>query len=55
MRYLKIVWCFIISLIIMPLTNVHALSLGGVDVEVVTNGDGLYADSYETGRYIYWI
>ena len=28
-------------------------SIGGQDVEVVTTGDGLYADEYEDGRYIY--
>lgn len=27
--------------------------LGGKEVEVVTNGDGLYKDEYEEGRYIY--
>ena len=27
--------------------------IGGQDLEVVTTGDGLYADSYEEGRYIY--
>ena len=27
--------------------------IGGQDVEVVTSGDGLYADEYEDGRYIY--
>ena len=28
-------------------------SIGGQTVEVVTSGDGLYEDQYETGRYIY--
>ena len=28
-------------------------SIGGQNVEVVTSGDGLYEDQYETGRYIY--
>ena len=28
-------------------------SIGGQIVEVVTSGDGLYEDQYETGRYIY--
>ena len=28
-------------------------TIGGQDVEVVTTGDGLYADEYEGGRYIY--
>ncbi len=29
------------------------VDMGGQDVEVVTSGDGLYEDQYETGRYIY--
>src|SRR5699024_1470223 len=28
-------------------------TIGGQDVEVVESGDGLYADEYEEGRYIY--
>ncbi len=28
-------------------------SIGGIDVAVVTSGDGLYADSTESGRYVY--
>ena len=28
-------------------------TIGGQDVKVVTEGDGLYADEYEEGRYIY--
>ena len=28
-------------------------SIGGQTVELVTSGDGLYEDQYETGRYIY--
>ena len=28
-------------------------TIGGQEVEVVTEGDGLYADEYEEGRYIY--
>ena len=31
----------------------ETVSLGGQDVETVTYGDGLYADSYEPGRYVY--
>ena len=29
------------------------VDMGGQNVEVVTSGDGLYEDQYETGRYIY--
>ena len=28
-------------------------TIGGQEVEVVTTGDGLYADEYESGKYIY--
>ena len=28
-------------------------TIGGQPVEIVTSGDGLYADEYESGRYIY--
>ena len=28
-------------------------TIGGQEVEIVTSGDGLYADEYEPGRYIY--
>ncbi len=27
--------------------------LGGIEIEPITDGDGLYADEYEEGRYIY--
>ena len=36
---------------VVPGTN--NILLGGQEVEVVTSGDGLYADEYEAGRYIY--
>ncbi len=36
---------------VVPGTN--NILLGGKEVEVVTSGDGLYADEYEAGRYIY--
>ena len=29
------------------------IEMGGQNVELVTSGDGLYEDQYETGRYIY--
>ena len=29
------------------------VNMGGQDVELVTTGDGLYEDEYESGRYIY--
>ena len=29
------------------------INVGGQDVELVSTGDGLYADEYESGRYIY--
>ena len=29
------------------------VDMGGQDVELVTSGDGLYEDQYESGRYIY--
>ena len=29
------------------------VDIGGVDVTPVTEGDGLYEDEYEEGRYIY--
>ncbi len=29
------------------------VNIGGQDVELVTTGDGLYADEYESGRYFY--
>ena len=29
------------------------ITIGGQEVELVESGDGLYADSYESGRYIY--
>ncbi len=31
----------------------ETVSLGGQNVETVTYGDGLYADEYEAGRYVY--
>ncbi len=30
-----------------------SITIGGQDVELVSAGDGLYEDSYESGRYIY--
>ena len=35
------------------ITNKDSLNIGGIDVSLVSSGDGLYADSYEDGRYIY--
>ena len=31
----------------------ESIDMGGQDVELVTSGDGLYEDQYESGRYIY--
>ena len=54
MQKLKILfWITIGLIIILPGISVKALSLGGVNVNVVTSGDGLYTDSYENGRYVY--
>ena len=54
MQKLKILfWITIGLIIILPGVSVKALSLGGVNVNVVTSGDGLYTDSYENGRYVY--
>ncbi len=47
-------FCIVVGLIVfLPGDAAKALSLGGVDVDVVTSGDGLYVDSYEDERYIY--
>ena len=34
-------------------TVLEKIDMGGQKVEVVTSGDGLYEDTYESGRYIY--
>ncbi|MCI9084548.1 MAG: hypothetical protein HFH46_02895, partial [Bacilli bacterium] len=34
-------------------TGGNTINVKGVDVELATEGDGLYADEYEIGRYIY--
>ena len=47
-----VIGLFILGMII-PGIGVKAVSIGGVDVDVVTSGDGLYADEYEPGRYVY--
>ncbi len=47
-------FCIVVGLIVfLPGDAAKALSLGGVDVDLVTSGDGLYVDSYEDERYIY--
>ena len=33
--------------------DISVPTIGGQEVEIVESGDGLYEDSYETGRYIY--
>ena len=48
--FLSIVFCM---LVLLPFTNVKALSVGGIDVPVVTSNDGLYSDTYESGRHVY--
>ena len=48
---------FIISIfmlgMILPNINVKAVSMGEIDVDTVTSGDGLYSDEYTPGRYVY--
>ena len=44
---------FVGMLVLLPCMNVKALLVGGIDVPVVTSNDGLYADTYESGRHIY--
>ncbi len=49
----KIFGVILFVIFIIPGMQVKALSVGGIEVNVVTTGDGLYADTYEEGRYIY--
>ena len=43
---------FVLGMIITNI-DVKAVSIGGINVDTVTSGDGLYEDGYEKGRYIY--
>ena len=36
-----------------PPQETETIEIGGQEVEIVTEGDGLYKDEYEDGRYIY--
>ena len=38
---------------VVPTPGDDTVNMGGQDVELVSSGDGLYEDSYESGRYIY--
>ncbi len=54
MKISKIFLEMFVSLItFVPLVNVKAINLGGINVDTVTSGDGLYQDQYENGRYVY--
>ena len=44
---------FLSILLIIPSINVKALSMGGVEVNTVIEGDGLYEDIYVPGKYVY--
>ena len=52
MKKIIIITLFILG-IILPNINVKAVSIGGINVDTINSGDGLYIDSYESGRYIY--
>ena len=38
---------------VIPTPGEDGVNMGGQNVEIVSSGDGLYEDSYESGRYIY--
>ena len=38
---------------VVPTPGEDGVNMGGQNVELVSSGDGLYEDSYESGRYIY--
>jgi len=38
---------------VIPTPGEDGVNMGGQNVELVSSGDGLYEDSYESGRYIY--
>ncbi len=48
-----LIMCALILGVFLPFISVKALSIGGQEVEVVTRGNGLYADEYETDKYDY--
>lgn len=52
MKKILIISLFVLG-IILPNIDVKAVSIGGVEVNTVTEGDGLYADENNPGRYIY--
>ena len=52
MKKIIIISIFILG-IILPSISVKATSIGGINVDTVTSGDGLYTDQYENGRYVY--
>ena len=38
---------------VIPTPGEDGVNIGGQNVELVSSGDGLYEDQYESGRYIY--
>ena len=48
-----IVISFFVLGMILPNINVKVVSMGEIDVDTVTSGDGLYSDEYTPGRYVY--
>lgn len=52
MKKLMVIGLFVFGMIL-PNIDAKAVSIGGVDVDVVTSGDGLYADENIPGKYVY--
>ena len=54
MKFSKAIFSVIIGLaVFFPVLKAHALPIGNIEVNVVSSGDGLYADETEAGRYVY--
>jgi len=52
MKKIIIIGLFVLGMVL-PNINAKAVSIGGIDVDTVTEGDGLYVDDTRTGRYVY--